>query len=526
MAGSLTTESAAFSYADVPDRFNLTAYFLERQVVEGSGDRPALHCGADTYSYRQLLDLTNQVGNTLHGLGVEREDRILLALNDGIEFVATWYAALKIGAIVGEVYTFLQPKDYEYYLRYSRAKVAVVDATTHGQIRQISANCPDLKHILVVGNSRPKGNEVAFDDLVANSSTQLSTADTSRDDIALWKFTTGSTGAPKAAVHCHHDPLISFELYARGVLDYRLDDVVLPIPKLFFGYARDAATLFTFGVGASAVVFPERSTPERVFELIRRHRPTILVQVPTMINAMAEHPDAAKQDLSSLRYCISSGEALPSELYQKWKDRFGIELLDGIGSSELYHIYISNRPGNVRPGSVGQLVPGYEAAVVRADGQPVQPGEAGELWVKGDSAALMYWNDYQKSRRTFVGEWVHTGDVVRCDEEGFFWYVARVDSLLKVGGIWVAPLEVEDCLLRHPAVRDCAVVAYSDAGLALPRATIVLQAGRKPSAGLAKELQEFVRANLSPHKFPRDVRFVEALPRTPSGKIDRRALSE
>lgn len=513
------------TYAEIPRRFNLTDHFLDRNLAEGRGGRTALFCHDRTYTYADLAALTNKVGHVLRDLGVGMEDRVILALSDGPEFVAAWYAVLKVGAVVGEVYTFLQPKDYEYYLNYSRAKVAIVDATTLEKIRSVAPGCPFLRHLLVVG---PAGDlrrgEASFDEMVVQAPAELTVADTTKDDIGLWKFTTGSTGAPKAAVHCHHDPLIAFEGYARGVLGMTADDVVLPVPKLFFGYARDLATLFPFGVGGAGVVFPERSTPERLFQLIQQYRPTIVVQVPTMISEMVNHREAGGYDLSSIRFCVSSGEALPAEVYQKWKRSFGVEVLEGIGSSELYHIYISNAPGAVRIGSLGRAVPGYETEVVDPEGRPVPDGEAGELLVRGESAALMYWNDHEKSKRTFAGDRVRTGDMVRRDPEGYFWYQGRADDLMKVGGIWVSPLEIEGCLLEHPEVRECAVVGYESSGLMLPRAHVVLKDGAAGSVELGRQLQEFVRSRLSPHKYPRDVRFDPGLPKTASGKVDRKAL--
>lgn len=514
------------TYADIPRTFNLASHFVDRNVEEGRGGRVALVCGERALSYEQLAALMNRAGQVLRELGVKREQRVLLALSDGPEFVATWYAILKIGAVVADVYTFLQPKDYEYYLNYARAEVAVVDSVTLERVRAARPACPYLRTLLVVGDvdGELRAGEVSFDALAAQAPDELAAEPTSRDDIAIWKFTTGSTGAPKAAVHCHHDPLISFECYARGVLGYREDDVVLPVPKLFFGYARDATALFTFGVGATGVIFPERTTPERMFELIERHRPTILVQVPTMMNAMVGHPDADRHDLSCVRFCISSGEALPEELYRRWRERFGVEVLDGVGSSEAYHIYISSRPGSVRPGSVGQVVPGYEARVVDRDGQDCPDGEPGELWISGESTALMYWDDHEKSKRTFSGDLIRTGDLFARDGDGYFWYRGRADDLLKVGGIWVAPLEIENCLLGHDAVAECAVVGYEEGGLMRSRAYVVPREGAEPSDALADELREYVRSELSPHKYPRDIRFIEGLPKTATGKLDRRAL--
>lgn len=512
------------SYAHSPRHFNLTTYFLDRNLDEGRGERVALYCGEARYTYADVARLTNRIGQVLRDLGVGSGDRVLLALSDGVEFVATWYAVLKVGAVVAEVYTFLQPKDYQYYLIYSGARVIVVDATTVEKVRAVAAVCPELRHILVVGADPDGPCEASFDPLIAQASDTLDPANTSKDDIALWKFTTGSTGAPKAAIHRQRDPVISFAGYGLGVLGMTADDLVLPVPKLFFGYARDLATLFTFGVGAAGVIFPERSTPERLFDLIQRHRPSLLVQVPTMMSAMVDHPAAMTTDLSCLRLCTSAGEALPREVYHKWRRVFGVDVLDGIGSSEVYHIYISNRPGAVRPGSAGQLVPGYQASVVDPDGRPLSDGGTGELWVTGESVAVGYWNDPARSARTFVDGWVHTGDLFTRDADGYFWYQGRADDLLKVGGMWVAPLEVENCLLSHPAVRECAVVGYVHNGLTLPRAYVVLADATAMSTTLAAELQGYVRQQLAPHKYPRDLRFVAELPHTASGKVDRQAL--
>lgn len=508
------------SYEDIPRDLNLAAYFVDGNLEDGRGDHVALVCGERRWTYAGVAELVNRTGHVLRDLGVRPGDRVLIAVNDGIEFVATWYAVLKIGAVVADVYTFLQPKDYAYYLDYTQAPVAVVDAQTLERVRE-GARLQGGRYLRRIVELEELGA------LAAQAPAELDPEPTTRDDIAIWKFTTGSTGAPKAAVHCAHDPVVSFHSYALDVVGYRSDDVVLPVPKLFFGYARDATTLFAFGVGATGVVFPERSTPERMFELIDRHRPTILVQVPTMINAMVAHPDAERHDLSCLRLCMSSGEALPAELHRAWDERFGVEVLDGVGSSEAYHIYISNRPGRVRPGSVGQVVPGYEAVVVDPDGRPAPVGEAGELWVKGESAALMYWRDHVKSKRTFAGgDWIHTGDLFARDEDGYFWYRGRADELLKIGGIWVAPPEIERCLLSEPGVVEVAVVGRERDGLVLTCAYVVLSDGLEPTPERAKALQDFVRAHLSPHKYPREVRFVDQLPKTPSGKIDRRALRD
>ena len=506
-------------HEDIPHDFNVASWFLDRNVEQGRGDRVALH-GDATVSYRELAALQNRAGNVLLDLGVRPEDRVLLALSDGPEFVACWYAALKVGAVVAEAYTFLPVKDYAYYLGYTRARVVIVDETTVANVREAVRGLVPAPSILVVG-AEPGPGETSFDDRAAAASEALEAADTAKDDPALWKFTTGSTGAPKAVCHLMHDPLISHESFAVDVVGYTEDDIVLPVPKLFFGYARDTATLFTFGVGGSGIVFPGRSTPELLFDLIERHRPTIMVQVPTMMSAMLEHPGASERDLSSLRLCLSSGEALPHEVHRRWVDTYGVEVLEGVGSSELYHIYLSNRPGRSRPGSVGELVPGYDAQLLDEEQRPVPDGEPGELWMSGESAGICYWGDHERSKHTFHGDTVRTGDLFVRDAEGFYWYRGRADDLLKVGGIWVAPLEVENCLLAHPAVAEVAVVGYQEGGLTLPVAFVVLREGHEPEM---RDLQDFVRSELSPHKYPRDVRFVAQLPKTASGKVDRKAL--
>jgi benzoate-CoA ligase family protein len=500
-------------YEDVPREFNIAAHFLDRNA----GDRTALITDAGRTSYAELAARANQVGNALRGLGVGPGDRVLLALSDGIEFVATWYGAQKIGAVTAEVYTYLRPKDYRYYADYVAPAITVADAVTHGRLQEAG-----LTNLLVVGVPPEdlRDGEHHFETLVGAQPDDLAPAATTRDDVAIWKFTTGSTGAPKACVLPARSPLLSFEWYARGILDMRPDDVVLPVPKLFFGYARDLTALFPFGVGAAGIVFPERSTADRIFGLIALHRPTILVNVPTMMRAMIAHPRAAEQDLSSLRLCTSAGEALPEELHRVWVDTFGIEVADGIGSSEAYHIYLSNRPGRVRPGTLGQVVPGYRARVVGPDGTEVADGETGVLEITGETVALEYREVPEESAETFPAEHVvRSRDLFSRDEEGYFRYRGRADDLLKIAGVWVAPTEVENRLRAHPAVADCAVVGYEEDGLTLLRAFVVACGEVSATA-----LQDFVRAGLAPYKYPRDVRFVDALPSTASGKLDRQAL--
>jgi benzoate-CoA ligase family protein len=511
------------AYEDIPRELNLATHFVDRHLDEGRGGRTALIAGERDWSYADLAGLMNRAGNVLRELGVRRGERVLLALGDGPEFVAVWYAAQKIGAVTAEVYTFMKSADFAYYLGYTQAAVAVVDDLTLERFREAAAGSGTLRSLLVVG-ARPEDlreGEAHFETLAAEAPAELEAAPTGRDDIALWKFTTGSTGSPKACVHPTHSPLLSADWYARGVLGMSADDVVLPVPKLFFGYARDMAALFPFLDGGAGIVFGERTTPELIFGLCERHHPTILVNVPTMMASMLDFPGGSREALASLRLCTSAGEGLPAALHSRWLDAFGVEVLDGIGSSEAYHIYISNRPGAARAGSTGQAVPGYRARVVGEDGRELPDGEVGRLWVEGHTAALMYWDAPEATERTFDGDLVMTGDLFERGADGFFSYRGRADDLLKVGGIWVAPAEIEHCLVEHPDVVECAVVGYERDGLTLPRAHVVVRGG----AGVtADALRAFVKERLSPHKQPRDVRFHDSLPKTGSGKVDRRAL--
>jgi benzoate-CoA ligase family protein len=512
---------------EIPERFNLTSWFVDRHLVEGNGDRTALITAAGATSYSELAALMNRVGNVLLELGVEAEDRVLLALSDGAEFVASWYAVLKVGAVTAEAYTFLQAKDFAYYLSYTRAAVVIADAATLDRMREASDRSPWPHKLLVTGVAEDelRDGEFSFERMIAQAGTRLEPAPTSRDDIAIWKFTTGTTGRPKAAVHPHATPRLSFDWYARGVLDLRADDLVLPVPKLFFGYARDLTALFPFGVGAAGIAFPERTTAQRIFDLIEQHRPTILATVPTMIRQMLDTDGGAARDLSSLRFCTSAGEALPPPLLERWMDAFGVEVLDGLGSSEAYHVYISQYPGKARPGTLGKLVPGYEARLIGPDGAESSDAQ-GELWLSGATAAMMYWQDRPKSLATFQGDVVRTGDLLSRDEDGYFVYRGRADDLLKVGGIWVAPGEVEQWLLTHEAVAECAVAGVDRGGLVTTCAYVVLRSSHRPGDALAEDLRSHVKAGLSPHKYPREVVFLPSLPKTASGKIDRRSLRQ
>ncbi|MCS6886130.1 MAG: benzoate-CoA ligase family protein [Acidobacteriota bacterium] len=507
-----------------PERFNMYEYFLESNLEAGRGDKVAVYFRDEKYTYEQIIKETNRVGNVLRELGVEIEDRVLMVLPDCPEFVATWFAITKLGAVITMVNPLLAPQDFDYYLDYTRAKVAVVEASVLERVEPAAKKARYLKNLLVVDRYVDVEHRYpSYSKLVPTAPDCLDTAPTSKDDIAIWLFTSGSTGQPKAAVHLQHDLPYNTECYPKHVLQMTEQDITLGVPKLFFGYATGTNLLFPFRFGASTALFYERSTPETVFAMIERYRPTVLTNVPTMINAMLQLE--GDYDLTSLRVCISAGEALPEELYRRWIKRFGVEILDGIGSAELFHIYISNRFGEVRPGSLGRIVPGYEAQIVDAEGRVVPTGEIGTLRVRGDSAAICYWNAHEKSKATFAGDWVTSADLFRVDEEGYYWYAGRSDDMLKVGGIFVSPLEIENCLLQHPAVAECAVVGASDEhGLVKPKAFVVLRAGYEAAEGMIDELQQFAKQRMAPYKYPRLVEFVASLPKNDRGKVDKKLL--
>jgi len=506
---------------DFPERFNMASYFLDRNVEEGRGDKVCLYYRDERYTYREVQARANRAGNALRELGVTIEDRVLLILPDRPEFAFAWFGAAKIGAVIAMVNPLLPADDYLHYFEYTRAKVAIVDEATLDRLDPLRDGFSHLKQMVVVGNP---GRHLSFDAVCQKASDRLVNADTHRDDPAIWLFTSGSTGKPKAAVHLQQDLPWNTERYAKQVMGIREDDITLSVPKLFFGYATGTNLLFPFSVGGAAALFSERSEPATLFDAIERYRPTILTSVPTMIGGMLNHPGGAARDLSSLRLVLSAGEALPPELYRRWKETFGVEILDGIGSAEMFHIYISNAPGDVKLGSLGKLVPGYEARVVDANGQDVPDGEAGTLWIKGESAAVLYWQAHEKSKEVLRGDWVVSGDHVRRDADGYFWYEGRTDDMLKVGGIFVSPFEVENCLLQHPLVAECAVIGYNDGdALTKPKAFIVLRDGTGTDA-LAREMQDFVKKRLAPFKYPRLVAFATALPKNDRGKIDRRQL--
>jgi benzoate-CoA ligase len=510
---------------EFPERFNMSDYFLYHNVEEGRENKVCLYYRDERYTYADAVRMSNRAGNALRESGVRVEDRVLIVLPDCPEFVWTWFGASRVGGVITMVNPLLPADDYGYYLEYTRARVAVIHESLLENFTRAAKESKHLTRVLVVGDEH--GEFDSFAEAVDAQPGELTPADTRRDDVAIWLFTSGSTGHPKGAVHLQHDLPYNTEHYAKGVLGVGEDDLTVSVPKLFFGYATGTNLLFPFASGGATALFSERSTPEKMFEVIERYRPTILTSVPTMINGMLNVEGAAARDLSSLRMCLSAGEALPEELYRRWVETFDVEIYDGIGSAEMFHIYITNRPGDVKPGSLGRVVEGYEAQIVDAEGRAVPAGEMGTLKIKGDSAALCYWQAHEKSKQTFAGDWCTTGDQFHADEEGYYWYHGRTDDMLKVSGVFVAPAEIENCLLGHEAVLEAAVVGH-DAGdrLVKPKAFVVLREGHAPREELAQSIKEFVKSRLALYKYPRWVEFVPSLPKNDRGKIDRKKLKE
>lgn len=523
----------------IPETFNVATLFVDRNVAEGRGGKTAIYYQDQEITYGQVLEMVNRSGNALRALDVRVENRVLLLLLDCPEFVYSFFGAIKIGAVPIPTNTLLKPPDYEYLLNDSRAVVAIVSEALLPNLAAIPRErLRHVRHVVVVGG-RGSGvggqgpgdgesagaNYLSFSELVGRASAELVSEPTSKDDAAFWLYSSGTTGFPKGCVHLQHDMVYCAEYYARGVLDIREEDRTFSVAKLFFAYGLGNALYFPFYVGASTVLFPGPPTPPNVYGVIERHKPTLFYSVPT--NYAMLLAQEGSYDLSSIRLAVSAGEALPAPLYQRFLERYGVQVLDGIGSTEILHIFISNRVGKVRPGSSGTLVPGYQARLMDEGGQPVPRGEIGNLMISGDSTCAMYWNKHEKTKDTIEGRWIKTGDKYWQDEDGYFWYAGRSDDMLKVGGIWVSPVEVENTLVEHAAVLEAAVVGKTDNdGLTKPLAFVVLQQGRQPSDALAEELKAFVRSKIAEYKRPRWIEFVEALPKTATGKTQRFKLRQ
>jgi benzoate-CoA ligase family protein len=492
---------------------------LERNLATRA-NKVALYCDSREMTFQQVADEVNQVGNALKQLGVRMGDFVAILSPDIPEWVASFFGAVKIGAIAVGLNTLLKPHEYEYMLRDSRARVLIVHESLLPAIEPVRGNLLFLEQIVVIGQH---DGYRSYHDWISGQPTTLEATPTHRDDFCSLNYSSGTTGEPKGILHAHKDYPLTAQLWGVNVLGLREDDRTLGAPKLFFTFGMGGNLIFPWYVGASVVLF---AGPPRIaanfLSAVARFKPTILYNAPTGYAASLALENLGAYDLSSLRLCVSAGEALPAPVWQAWKERTGVDIIDGIGSTENFHIFLSNRPDDIRPGSSGKPFEGYELKLIDDAGNPVPQGEIGNLLVKGETAALFYLHQDAKSRQTFRGEWLFTGDKYFVDEDGYYWHAGRSDDMLKVGGIWVSPVEVESTLISHPVVLECAVVGQpDDSDLIKPKAFVSLKEGHAPSDELARELIEYCRQNMAAYKRPRWVEFVAELPKTATGKIQR-----
>lgn len=547
----------AASIAPWPAPFNLANYFLFDRLSDGLEGKRAIQFGDRSYTYGETAELTRHL-MTFLAQSVRPGERVLIALPDSPAFAVGIFAGFGVGAIVAMGNPDAPTADLEYLVRYARPTAVITLARAIDSIKAALVNA-DVKQVIVVPEV-PTGGDV-FERLAlppeaaapspvtitnlgdaihtARWLTQVSVHPSQRDDLAMWLFTSGSTGKSKAAMHCHRDFAFNTERYALGTVGYRKDDITVSVPRLFFGYATGTNLFFPFRVGATVGLFSERPTPETLSHYVKQYRATIVTNVPTLMGKLLEYDDglvasgdaSSRPDFSTVRFQLSAGEALPKPLLERFQERFTKDVYDGIGSAEMFHIYCTNRPGDIKPGSLGRVVEGYTIKILSSDatapGEPELPaGETGVMWVSGESVALGYHQDREKSWHTFHGKWCKTGDLFRVDEQGYLWFSGRADDLLKVGGLWVAPVEVEEALLNHPSVLSAAVIGSAEADLIKPKAVVVLLEPSQASAKLARELQEHVQSKLSKHKYPRWVVFVTDLPKNDRGKVDKKELKE
>jgi len=511
----------------IPERFNAAHDLLDRNLRAGREDKIAYIDDAGSYTYGDLAARVNRFANSLHGFGLAQEQRILLCIQDGIDFPTAFLGAIKAGIVPIPVNTMLSAADYAYMLHDSRAQMAVISEPLLPKFQPILGQSPFLKHVLVTESAVPPPGMRAFSEVLAASTDSFEPTPTSRDEPCFWLYSSGSTGAPKGTVHVHSSLIETAALYAQATLGLKESDVMLSAAKLFFAYGLGNSLTFPLAVGGTAVLMAERATPASIIARLRLHRPTVFSGVPTLFASLLASDQLPKAEDISLRLCNSAGEALPEDIARRWRERTGVDIVDGIGSTEMLHIFISNRPDRIRYGTLGLPVPGFEAKIVDEAGNPVAPGETGDLLVRGSTSAKFYWNQHARSRATFVGSWTRTGDRFRVDENGDYVYAGRADDMLKVGGIYVSPIEVESALIAHPAVHETAVVGKEDSDrLVKPIAYVVLARGFVASEALAGELKAFVKSRLAPYKYPRWIEFVADLPKTATGKIQRFKLRD
>jgi len=510
---------------ELPEYFNVAAHFLETPAALHP-ERLAIVGEPREVTYGELSALANRAGNALRSNGVSRGERVLIVLPDSAEFVAAFFGAAKIGAMAVPVNPFARSSDYIHYLENSEPRAAIIHSSALAEFLPASGARPQMP-IVIVGDEKMDSKGVACEKWsawTAAAAEHLVAANTSPRDPAFMLYTSGSGGTPKAAVHRHAHMAVASRNYARGILGLRAEDVTFSASKLFFAYGLGNGMYFPLSVGARTILNPEKTKVERVIEIVARDRPTVFFAVPTLYAAILReaHGPRSTIDFSSVRQCVSAGETLPAEIFNAWKRQFGIEILDGIGSTEMLHIFISSVPGKCKPGSCGFPVPGYEVKIVDDKEELVRDGEIGNLWVRGASAFAEYWRIPELTAGTKRGDWVATGDKFFCDSHGYYHYCGRTDDMLKVAGMWVSPVEVENTLLGHPHVAEAAVVGATDElGLAYSVAHVVLRGNAHGSKELAAEICEHVKARLVSYKVPREVRFCGELPKTVTGKIQR-----
>jgi benzoate-CoA ligase family protein len=536
-------QEAATHLITLPENFNVATHFVDRNVQEGRGAKVAIECGDERVTYQQLLENTNRAGNALIALGVRPEERVLLLLLDTPEFLYSFFGAIKIGAVAVPVNTQAKPQDYEYILNDCRARVAIASEPLLPHLQSIAKEKLRYLQEIVVGRvdalgrvkldvpsqSQPSDTHHSLQNLMASASPELRAALTSKDEPAFWLYSSGSTGASKGCVHLHHDMVVCCELYAKGILQMNENDRCFSVARLFFAYGLGNAGYFPLGCGATTILSPVRPVPTTIYADIERYRPTLFFSVPTNFAALLAHhrEDGREFDLSSVRHAISAGESLPAPLFHRFKERFGVEILDSLGSTETLQMVIASRPGEAKAGSSGKIIPGYEARIVDEQGADVAPSEIGDLLIKGDSTCSGYWNKHEKTKETFVGDWFRTGDKYYQDEEGYFWYAGRSNDVFKVHGLWLSPAEVESVLIAHPAVREAAVVAREDnEGLTKAAAYVVLHDEFAQSEELSRELQDFVGQTIGGYKRPHWIEFLPEIPKTATGKLQRFKLRE